>query len=97
MMKIENISHKCLRRFFETGNPKGLVGETGRLQKMLAFVNAAEDLQELATPPNYGFHQLTGDRKGTWSMTVTKNWRLTFRVNTDGALTDMELEDYHGS
>jgi proteic killer suppression protein len=97
MMKIENISHKGLRRFFETGNPKGLVGETGRLQKMLAFVNAAEDLQELATPPNYGFHQLTGDRKGTWSMTVTKNWRLTFRVNTDGALTDMELEDYHGS
>ena len=96
-MKIENIGHKRLRRFFETGNPKGLVGDTGRLRKMLAFIDAAADLEELAAPPNYGLHQLTGDRKGTWSMTVTKNWRLTFRINEDGALTDMELEDYHGS
>jgi proteic killer suppression protein len=96
-MKIESISHKGLRRFFETGNPKGLVGDAGRLRKMLAFINSAEDLQELATPPNYGFHQLSGDRRGTWSMTVTKNWRLTFSVNDEGALTDMELEDYHGS
>ena len=96
-MKIESISHKGLRRFFETGNPKGLVGDTGRLRKMLAFINSAEDLQELATPPNYSFHQLSGDRRGTWSMTVTKNWRLTFCVNDEGVLTDMELEDYHGS
>jgi proteic killer suppression protein len=85
-MKIESIGHKGLRRFFETGNPK-----------MLAFIDAAADLEELAAPPNYGLHQLTGDRKGTWSMTVTKNWRLTFQINEDGALIDMELEDYHGS
>ena len=94
-MKIESISHKGLRRFFKTGNPKGLVGDTDRLSKMLAFIDAAADLEELATPPNYGFHQLTGDRKGTWSM--TKSWRLTFRLNAEGALIDMELEDFHGS
>lgn len=96
-MKIESIGHKGLRRFFETGNPKGLVGDMGRLRKMLAFIDAAADLEELATPPNYGLHQLTGNRKGTWSMTVTKNWRLTFQINEDGGLIDMELEDYHGS
>lgn len=72
-MKIDSISHKGLRRFFETGNHKGLVGDTNRLRKMLAFIDAAECLDELATPPNYGLHQLTGNRKGTWSMTVTKN------------------------
>ena len=97
LMEIESISHKGLRRFFETGNPKGLVGDTGRLKKMLAFINAADSLEELSTLPNYGFHQLTGDRKGTWSMTVTKNRRLTFRVNEVSALINMELEDYHGS
>lgn len=64
---------------------------------MLAFIDAAEGLEELATPLNYGLHQLTGNRKGIWSMTVTKNWRLTFSINEEGALTDMELEDYHGS
>ena len=64
---------------------------------MLVFIDAAENLEELAMPPNYGLHKLSGDRKGIWSMTVTKNWRLTFRVNNDGGIVDMELEDYHGS
>ncbi|HEX7822726.1 MAG TPA: type II toxin-antitoxin system RelE/ParE family toxin [Sphingobium sp.] len=96
-MEIESISHKGLRRFFETGNAKGLVGDADRLRKMLAFIDAAEDLEELGTPPNFGLHELTGDRKSAWSMTVTRNWRLTFRVNDDGALIDMDLEDYHGS
>ncbi|MEL7219485.1 MAG: type II toxin-antitoxin system RelE/ParE family toxin [Pseudomonadota bacterium] len=96
-MKIESIAHKGLRRFFETGNSKGVVGDVDRLRKMLAFIDAAEDLDELGVPPNYGLHPLTGDRKGTWSMTVTRNWRLTFRMNKKGGLIDMNLEDYHGS
>lgn len=96
-MKIESIDHKGLRRFFETGNSRGLVGDTNRLRKMLAFIDAAEGLEELATPPNFGLHELTGDRRGTWSMTVTRNWRLTFRIDDSGALIDLDLEDYHGS
>ena len=65
-MKIESISHKGLRRYFETGIPKGLVGDTSRLRKMLAFIDAAADLEELSTPYNYGLHLLTWARKGTW-------------------------------
>lgn len=64
---------------------------------MLAFIDAAEGLDELSVPPNFGLHELSGNRKATWSMTVTKNWRLTFRINDAGALIDMDLEDYHGS
>jgi len=96
-MEIESIRHKGLRRFFETGNAKGLVGDVGRLRKMLAFIDAAESMDELFVPPNFGLHELAGDRKGTWSMTVTRNWRLTFRMNEEGALIDMDLEDYHGA
>ena len=95
-MDIESISHKGLRRFAETGNPKGLVGDARRIAKMLAYIDAAEELEEFRIPPNFGFHELTGDRAGTYSMTVTRNWRLTFKVNEDGALIDMDLEDYHG-
>ncbi|WP_243443962.1 type II toxin-antitoxin system RelE/ParE family toxin [Asaia prunellae] len=72
-MEIESISHKGLRRFFETGNAKGLVGDVNRLRKMLAFINAAESLDELKVPPNYGLHPLVGEQAGTWSVTVTKN------------------------
>jgi proteic killer suppression protein len=96
-MQIESITHKGLKRFFETGNAKGLVGDVSRLRKMLAYINAAETFGELAIPPNYGLHALSGDRAGIWAMTVTRNWRLTFRLNDAGAIEDMNLEDYHGS
>ena len=96
-MEIESIRHKGLRRFFETGNAKGLVGDVGRLRKMLAYIDAAESFAELVVPPNFGLHELTGDRKGTWSMTVTRNWLMTFGVNEQDALIDLDLEDYHGA
>lgn len=96
-MEIDSIRHKGLRRFFETGNAKGLIGDVNRLRKMLAYIDAVENLEELATPPNFGLHELTGDRKGYWSMIVTKNWRLTFRINDNMALIDLDLEDYHGN
>jgi toxin HigB-1 len=96
-MEIESISHKALKRFFLTGNSKGLIGDVERLRAMLAFISAAASLDELAKPPNYGLHCLTGNRAGTWSMTVTRNWRLTFTVTQTSTVTDMNLEDYHGS
>lgn len=97
LVEIESIRHKGLRRFFETGNAKGLVGDAERLRKMLAFIDSAESLGELKVPPNFGLHELVGDRKGLWSMTVTRNWRLTFGLNEEGALTDLDIEDYHGA
>jgi proteic killer suppression protein len=97
VMEVESIRHKRLRRFLETGNPKGLVGDTDRLRKLQAFIDAAHSLEEFAVPPNCGLHELACNRSGEWSMTVTRNWRLTFRLNEDGALIDLDLEDYHGS
>jgi len=96
-VEIESIRHKGLRRFFETGSAKGLVGDVERIRRMLAFIDAAASLDELSVPPNFGLHELTGDRKGTWAMTVTRNWRMTFALNSEGALIDMDLEDYHGA
>lgn len=93
-MEIESIRHKALRKFAETGKPKGLI-EPGRLRNMLAFIVAASSLEELAVPPNFGFHALTGDRAGSFSMTVTKNWRLTFTAVDDQTIADLDLEDYH--
>ncbi|GLV29953.1 plasmid maintenance system killer protein [Sphingobium sp. TomTYG75] len=95
-MEIESISHKALRRFVETGKAKGLPGDlVDRLFKMVNFIIDADTLDELSTPPNYGLHPLTGDRAGTWAMTVTRNWRLTFSLDEQGAVVDLDLEDYH--
>lgn len=95
-VEIESIHHKALRRYVETGKAKGLPGDlVDRLFKMLTFIIDAETLDELNTPPNYGLHRLTGDRAGTWAMTVTRNWRMTFALDDQGAIIDLDLEDYH--
>ena len=94
-MDIDSISHKGLARFFEMGNAKGLVGDRNRIRKMLSFINAAGSFDELSVPPNYGLHELVGDRAGRWAMTVTKNWRLTFIKIDEVTIADLNLEDYH--
>ena len=62
---------------------------------MLGYLAAIASPNELNVPPNFGAHQLRGDRAGVWALTVTKNWRLTFQVNAALAIEDMDLEDYH--
>ena len=94
-MEFGSFRHKALRQFAETGRPKGLPGNlVDRLRKMLAYLDVIEDAEELRVPPNYGAHELSGDRRGIWSLTVTKNWRMTFRI-ADGVIEDVDLEDYH--
>jgi toxin HigB-1 len=93
-VEIESIRHKALRRFAATGNSKGVV-EPARLADMLGFLRFSESFDELVTPPNFGFHRLTGDRKGAYAMTVTRNWRLTFVKVDDRTIAELDLEDYH--
>ena len=93
-MEIESIKHKALRKLVEKGSAKGVV-EAERVIDMIAFLVSASGLGELGIPPNFGFHPLTGDRKGTYAMTVTKNWRLTFTMADDTTIADLDLEDYH--
>lgn len=62
---------------------------------MLLFIAGAGSFEELATPPNFGFHPLTGDRAGTFAMTITRNWRLTFTRVGDQTIADLDIEDYH--
>jgi proteic killer suppression protein len=63
---------------------------------MLAFLDDMEDPEELRALPSWKVHTLTGDRKGTWSLSVTANRRLTFRIGTgEREIYDVNLEDYH--
>ena len=65
-----------------------------KLRKMLTFLDAMENPEELRALPLWKAHTLTGDRKGTWSLHVTRNRRLTFLIEDD-EIIDLNLEDYH--
>ena len=94
-MKVRSIAHKGLRRLYDENSSKGLSADTvGKLRKMLTFLDAMQDPEELRSLPMWKAHVLTGDRKGTWSLHVTRNRRMTFRIEDD-EIIDLNLEDYH--
>jgi len=94
-MQIVSIRNKALKRLWTKGELRGLPAEqVKRLRLALTALNAAADIQMLSSVPGWRLHELKGDRKGTWSMSVTGNWRLTFRLEGD-SVHDVDLEDYH--
>jgi proteic killer suppression protein len=96
-VKIRNIVHKGLKRFYSEDSTKGVPPDTvDKLRKILAFLDDMQEPEELRALPSWKVHTLTGDRKGTWSLSVTRNRRLTFRVDTaEHEICDLNLEDYH--
>jgi toxin HigB-1 len=80
-----------------TGNPKGVLSDkkdVERIRQRLYVIDSAETLDEIAAFPHYKLHPLTGNRKGTYSITVRANWRITFEFK-DGDAYILDLEDYH--
>jgi proteic killer suppression protein len=96
-VKIRNILHKGLKRLYEQDDPKGLPPPSiDKLGKMIAFLEIMTEAVELLDVPVWKAHSLAGSRKGTWSLHVNRNWRLTFWI--DGAtreVCDLDFEDYH--
>jgi toxin HigB-1 len=96
IMEIETVRHKALLAFIVSGKSKGLPSNlVDRFRKMLVWLYAIDRVSDLYVPPNYGAHQLTGDRTGVWSLTVSRNWRMTFRITDMLTIEDLDLEDYH--
>jgi proteic killer suppression protein len=86
-----------LRRFIEDDDATGLqAAVVPKVRRIVTFLQDMERDDELRTVPSWKAHQLTGDRKGTWSLLVTKNWRITFRIDqTEIEIIDLDYEDYH--
>jgi len=96
-MKIRNVIHRGLRRFIERNDASGLAPPTvEKVRNIVTFLQDMDDAQELRDVMSWKAHQLTGDRKGTWSLSVTRNWRITFGVDKpEKEIFDLSYEDYH--
>jgi proteic killer suppression protein len=66
-----------------------------KIRAMLSAIFEAESLAKIEKYYGWRLHPLKGNRHGTWSMTVTRNHRLTFRL-LDLNVVEVDLEDYHG-
>lgn len=91
---IESFKHKALRRFFEDDDRSKLPADmVERIALILETLNAANVIQGMDLP-SFRLHQLKGDLKGFWAVTVRANWRIIFRFE-EGRALDVDFVDYH--
>jgi proteic killer suppression protein len=91
---IQKFKHKGLKRLFESGVSSGVKQQhVRRLRQILAVLETAENFDDVALP-GLNLHELKGKRKRTWSVQVTGNWRVTFKLKK-GDVFDVDYEDYH--
>ena len=76
---ITSFRHKGLELFYKTGSTKGIqAAHAAKLGRILGLLDVANDPADVNIP-GLKLHVLKGDRKGTWSVWVNGNWRVTFR------------------
>jgi toxin HigB-1 len=91
---IISFVHKGLEDFFRTGSKRGIQpAQATRLRMQLAALDSAKQIEDMDLP-GYRLHGLKGDRKGTWSIAVNGNWRITFKF-VGGNAEIVDYEDYH--
>jgi proteic killer suppression protein len=83
-----------LERFFTRSDRSGIdAKQADRIRRMLDRLDAIVRPEDMNLP-GYRFHPLKGARRGTFSVSVSANWRITFRF-AEGDALDVNLEDYH--
>jgi toxin HigB-1 len=91
---IRKFRHRGLQRFFSKGDYRGIPAQFAcRLERMLDRLDSALKPDDMNLP-GYKFHPRKGERKGSCAVSVSGNWRLTFRFDGEEAV-DVDLEDYH--
>lgn len=98
-MEITSFKHKGLKALYEAKRPlnvKGLPSDlVKKLHLQLSVIEGAPTIRALSLMPIWKVHELTPKYPGKWSMWVTGNYRLTFRLAGDGTVGEVDFEDYH--
>jgi proteic killer suppression protein len=66
-----------LRFIADDDSREGCSASVKRLRNILAVLIAAADITKVGGPPGWRSHPLKGGRAGTWTISVSGNWRLT--------------------
>ena len=91
---IRTFRHKGLRRLFEDDDGSKLPPDmVARIRVILSTLQAAQEIEGMNVP-TFRLHQLKGEWKGFFSVTVRSNWRIIFRFE-DGDAFDVDFVDYH--
>jgi proteic killer suppression protein len=91
---IASFRSRALKRFWERDDKRLLPAQhLKRIEQFLDRLEASVRLTDMNLP-GFDFHGLKGNRRGVYSVTVTGNWRVTFRWRGEDAI-DVDYEDTH--
>ena len=91
---IKSIKHKGLKRFWEKDDSSKLSPlQLIKIENILDRLDGATGKEDMNYPGS-GFHELKGNLKGHYALTVTGNYRITFRFE-EGDVFDVNYTDYH--
>jgi proteic killer suppression protein len=93
MLDVRRFKSKALKLFAKGDASKVNADWRSRIRQILSALNVAVRPADLNVP-GFDFHELKGDRKGTFAVKVTGNWRVTFQWDDDGPLA-VDLENCH--
>jgi len=85
--------HRGLKRLYQGDSSKVRADQARRIADVLGHSDRAQRPSDLDFP-GYRLHALKGGLKGMWSVTISGNWRIIFRM-VDGDAFDVDLVDYH--
>ncbi|HUZ31199.1 MAG TPA: type II toxin-antitoxin system RelE/ParE family toxin [Xanthobacteraceae bacterium] len=95
-MRIRSFRYKGLRRLYEAGSRRGIRADlVAKVEDILHAIEQARRIEQVGLFPGWKLHPLKGARLGEWSVWVSGNYRIIFRVDGED-VTDLDFEDYHG-
>jgi len=91
---IGSFKHKGLKRLYEKGDESKISTDLlPKVNRIMALLDVATGPDELDLP-GFKLHSLKGSMRGYYAVSVSGNWRITFRFEGETP-NDVDLVDYH--
>jgi len=92
---IKTFADRYTKDLYETGKSKRFPPDIwSRAVRKLEYIDLATGLEDLKVPPGNRLHELGGNRRGQFAISVNDQYRICFRFE-DGDAFDVDLTDYH--
>jgi proteic killer suppression protein len=93
-MVIKDFRHRGLEKFFRTGSKAGIQPKhANKLQLQLFALDNSKAPGDM-NAPGWKLHRLAGELADHFAVSVSGNWRLTFRFEGEDAVL-VDYQDYH--
>jgi toxin HigB-1 len=91
---IKSFRHRGLKALYEGGSAAKIAPvQAAKLERILTALDRSAGPEGMDLP-GFRLHRLKGRLKGCYAVSVSGNWRVTFRFE-DGHAVDVDYLDYH--